>query len=223
MITIIVGLLGPTQLAVDVIYSVMIPLYYTIPLGFGLAGASRVGTLIGENRYRMARRLGDAILWFTLVMAMLLAILSYALKEYIPRLFTTDKDVINIAVKLSPLFCLFVIPQMLQGSLLGILRGIKRQGKSAIAVFIGPWLVSIPLACLLAFHPKIGLEIFGIWGGNNLGYYVMNIILLYLWVSFPWDRREDYQKDMRSGSSESANEEELLFNPNERTDETIIV
>merc|ERR1712242_583422 len=47
VITILVGLLGPTQLAVDVIYSTMIPMYFMIPRGFGMAGSSRVGTLIG--------------------------------------------------------------------------------------------------------------------------------------------------------------------------------
>ena len=189
LITIIVGLLGPTQLAVDVICSALIPMYYMIPLGFGLAGASRIGTLIGEKRHGMAKRVGNAILWFTLVMATLLAILSFVLREYIPRLFTSDPEVIGIAVKLSPLFSLFAIPHMMQGSFQGILRGIKRQSKSAVAVLIGLWLVGIPLACLLAFHPQIDLKIFGMWAGNNVGYYVADAILLHLWLSFEWDQK----------------------------------
>ena len=35
------GLLGPTQLAAHVVYATLLPLYYMIPLGVGLAGASR--------------------------------------------------------------------------------------------------------------------------------------------------------------------------------------
>ena len=223
VITIIIGTLGPTQLAADVIYSVLLPLYDKIPHGFGLAGASRVGTLIGENRYRMAKRVGDAILWFTLVISILLAILSYVLKEYIPRLFTSDQEVIDIAVQLSPLFCLFVIPHMMQISFQGILRGIKRQGKAAVAVLIGTWLISISLACLLAFHPKIDWGIFGMWTGNNVGYYVMDIMFLYLWCSFDWsrDRGKDGQMDTigRGNNSDSNNEEELLTDPQEYSDD----
>jgi len=194
VITLIVGLLGPTQLAADVIYSAMIPMYFMIPLGIGLAGASRVGALIGENRHRLAKQLGDAILSFTLFVASSLAAVSFLLREYIPRMFSKDQAVIDIAVKLSPSFCAFIVCHGLQGSFLGILRGIKRQGKSVYAVLIGPWLISIPLSCLLAFQPEIDWEIYGMWAGNNVGYYVMDAIFLYLWLSFDWNRGEELEK-----------------------------
>jgi len=191
LMTIIVGLLGATQLAVDVIYSTIIPLYYMLPLGMGMAGAARVGALVGENRYGMAKRVGNATLWFTLCWAVLLAVLSFALREYLPKIFTSNPSVIDVAVNLSPLFCAFVIPHQLQGSFQGVLRGIKRQGDSALAVLIGPWLISIPLACLLAFYPTIRWEIYGMWAGNNVGYYVMDAIFLYLWLSFEWSAYEE--------------------------------
>merc|ERR1712154_470069 len=103
--------------------------------------------------------------------------------------------------KLSPLFCAFIIPHGMQGSFQGVLRGIKRQGRSAIAVLIGPWLVSLPLACLLAFHPQIDWQIYGMWAGNNVGYYVMDAIFLYLWVSFDWDQGDEDGVTMEMTSS----------------------
>jgi len=119
--------------------------------------------------------------------------ISYLMREYIPMLFTSDPEVISVAVKLSPLFCAFIIPHGMQGSFQGILRGIKRQGRSVFAVLIGPWFISIPLACLLTFHPAINWEIFGMWAGNNVGYFVMDAIFLWLWVSYDWkkDVREE--------------------------------
>ena len=177
------------------------PLYYMITLGVGLAGASRVGTLIGENRFHLAKRLGDAILWFTLVETLVLCVISYCFRSHIPRLFTRNEEVIDIAAKLSPLFCLFVIPDGLQGSFQGVLRGIKRQGKSAIGVLVGPWLISIPLACILAFDPSINWQIFGMWTGNNSGYFVMDFIFLYFWITFEWDHADH---------SADSNELELL-------------
>lgn len=178
MITIIVGLLGPTQLAVHVIYATIIPLYYMIPLGLGLASASRIGTLIGEKRFDTARRLGNAILWFSLIEGTSLAILSFFIRRWIPALFTSNPDVIEIAAALSPLYCLFVIPDAMQGSFQGVLRGIKRQGRSSWGVLLGPWLTSIPLSCILAFTPAINWEIFGMWTGNNTGYWMMDAVFL---------------------------------------------
>lgn len=191
IVTILSGLLGPIQLAVHVIYVTILPLYYMIPLGIGLAGASRVGTLIGENRSRLARRLGNTTLWFTLCETLTLSSISFCFRRHIPRLFTSNPEVIEIAAALSPFYCLFVIPHGLQGSLLGVLRAIKRQGKSAIAVWIGPWLIGISLASSLAFSKRLNLQIFGLWIGNNSGYAVMDLILLYFWLSFQWDKGRD--------------------------------
>merc|ERR1719242_1646929 len=187
IVTLLSGLLGPIQLAVHGVYATILPLYYMIPLGIGLAGAARVGALIGENRFHLAKRLGNAILWFTLIETLILSAISWILREHIPRVFTSNQEVIDIAARLSPLFCLFVIPDGLQGAFQGVLRGIKRQGKSAIGVLIGPWLVSIPLACTLAFDPSINWQIFGMWTGNNTGYFVMDAIFLYFWLTFEWD------------------------------------
>lgn len=137
----------------------------------------------------LARKLGDVIMWCTLIVSTLIATLSFGLRSYIPRLFTSDQQVIDIAVQMSPLFCLFVIVDALHEAFFGILRGIKRQGQSVIGVVVGMWLVGIPLACVLAFYPPIDRGIFGIWIGNNAGYFLMDVVFLYLWVSFDWDQQ----------------------------------
>jgi len=193
VVTIIVGLLGPTQLAVHVIYATIIPLYYMIPLGLGLASASRIGTLIGERRFDLARRLGNAILWFSLIEGTSLAIGSFFIREWIPALFTKEPEVIRIAAQLSPLYCLFVIPDAMQGSFQGVLRGIKRQGRSSWGVLIGPWMTSIPLACILAFGAN--WEIFGMWTGNNTGYWMMDAVFLYVWASYKWEKEPEHNLD----------------------------
>jgi len=185
VITILTGLLGPDPLAVHVIYAMIIPLIYKLPSSLGMAGAARIGALVGQNRYEMARRVGSVILWIVLFESLLVASLSYFLRGYIPMIFSSDPKVIECAVKLSPLFCAFVIPHGMQGIFQGLLRGIKRQGRSVYAVVIGAWFISIPCAALLAFYP-LELKIYGVWAGNNIGYYVMDTIFLYLWISYEW-------------------------------------
>ena len=191
IVTFLSGLLGPIQLAAHVIYASMVPLYFMIPLGLGMAAASRIGKCVGENRYHLAKYLAIAILWFTLFETVVLSIISYFIRLYIPSLFTDNKDVIDVAVKLSPLYCLFIIPDAFQGSVQGILRGIKKQGKSVIGVIVGPYLITLPLACLLAFDPNINLKIFGMWIANNIGYFVMDAIFLYLVLTFNWNESKN--------------------------------
>ena len=187
IITLLCGLLGPIQLATHVVFAAIIPLYFMIPLGVGLAGASVIGKLIGQNRFDLARKMGNAILWFTLAESVLIGILSFIFRDKVPLLFTDNDEVIDIAKRLSPWFAVFVIWDAFQGSFQGILRGIKRQGKSVIGVIAGPWLITIPLACLLAFNPVIDLKIFGMWIGNNAGYCVMVCVFWYLWLTFDWN------------------------------------
>merc|ERR1712130_420620 len=143
IITILMGLLGATQLAVHVIFATLSDAAFVIPYGIAFAGASRIGTLTGENRLHLARRLGNVILCFTLFEGLIMAMVSFVVKAHIPRLFTSDPAVIDIATEFTPLFCLYVVLAAVYGSFQGILRGIKRQGKSAIAVVIGTWLIAI--------------------------------------------------------------------------------
>ena len=75
------------------------------------------------------------------------------------------------------------------GVMQGILRGIKQQRKTAIAVLIGPWLTTLPLAAILAFDKSINFKIFGLWIGNVVGYIVMDIIFFYILSTFKWHKK----------------------------------
>jgi len=191
IVAILMGLLGSNQLAVHVLYDTLLHFYYMIPTGIGLAGASRVGALIGQNKIMLAKRLGNSILGITLLEATFLAVLTFILKTYILQLFTSDASVMSIAVKMAPLFCTFVILDAMQGVSQCILRGIKQQSKYMFGVFAGPWLVAIPLGCLLAFVPEIEWKVFGMWTGNNAGYIVMVSWFLYLWIKYDWNEQKE--------------------------------
>jgi len=209
VITILVGLLGPNALAVHVVYAMIIPLVYKVPSSLGMAGASRIGALIGQNRHDMARRVGTTILWIVFFECVLIAAVSYLFREYIPLIFTTDPEVIEVAVKLSPLFCAFIIPHGMQGVFQGLLRGIKRQGRSVYAVVIGAWFISIPLAAILAFYPSLDLRIYGVWAGNNVGYYVMDAVFFYLWVSYEWNQNKQRHVGLLDGDHDRENIDRL--------------
>lgn len=219
IVAILMGLLGTNQLAVHVLYDTLLHFYYMIPTGVGLAGASRVGTLIGQNKIILAKRLGNSILWFTLIEGTFLAIFTFGLKKYILALFTSDSSVMSIAMKMAPLFCTFVILDAMQGVSQCILRGIKQQSKYMFGVFVGPWLVAIPLGSLLAFVPEIEWKVFGMWTGNNAGYMVMLSIFLYLWISYDWNENKETVAKVRVPGSvpEGASETEPLLQKSEST------
>eukprot|EP01083_Nonionella_stella_P031396 85990_1 len=201
LLTFLAGMLGQTQLAVHAIYATYLPLYYMIPLGLSIASAARVGTLIGEKRPMMAKRVSVWVLWFMTVFSIALGALSWILRRYLPLLFSRDSEIIDIAIKLNPLFCGMVIVDAIQGVFQGVLRGMKQQTKSAIGVLIGPWIITVPLSAWLAFDKHIDLKVFGIWTGNNVGYLVLDMIFVYIFVSYGWnesnstDPKEQKTKD----------------------------
>ena len=83
--------------------------------------------------------------------------------KFLVSLFTKDQDLINVCIPIVFALCFFQVFDGLQVALAGIFRGLKQTGIVMISNFIGYWLVSIPLGCLLAF--KYNMDLLGFWYG----------------------------------------------------------
>ena len=180
IITIFSGILGEYQLAAHVIIAQMENLLFMIPLGISVAGASRVGHLIGNNENVLAERLSMFVILFTMFVAGcivgILSMIHYFGIE-LPRLFSKDKDVIEIANGLFLLFCGLIINDSLQAVLQGILRGMRRQKRTAIICFIALYCCGLPLAVIFGFDFGLGMGVYGFWIAQNIGYFLFWFLL----------------------------------------------
>ena len=169
--------------------------------GLGLASASKIGSLIGKQKLKLARNVSIFAFILSTMESIILSLIFYIFRKQIPYLFTHDEYVIKYAIILSPLFVGMVLNDSFQGTSQGILRGIKKQNMSAISVLIGPYCISIPLACILGFKFNYGL--IGFWIALNIGYTTMNLFIVYVFITYKWSpntTKEDHKTKNRHSS-----------------------
>ena len=96
-------------------------------------------------------------------MGMLLVIqaLFITAKDPIIRCFTRDEDVFALSEKCFYIIVLAFIPDMIQGSMQGVIRALDQQRRASYIALAAFYLVSIPLAVLLVFVVEMGVA--GLW------------------------------------------------------------
>lgn len=193
----LIGLLGSTPLAANIVYISLVPLVYMVPCGLGLSTATRIGKLLGEKQHLLAKQISQISILIILIFGIVFGIVFYLFRNFIALMFisSTDVAIIELVVKVAPLFCMFLMVDGLQGQFQGVLRGMKLQSKSAVAVLIGSWVITIPLACFLGFYEKLGLK--GFWIAQVIGYGVLNILFSGIYLSYDWKEECD-EREMKS-------------------------
>jgi MATE family multidrug resistance protein len=126
---------------------------FMFPVGLSVAGATRVGNLLGAGRITGAAWASKvAVFSAGIVSAMLGCILFLTPHGTFPSLFAPDEaDLIQQTSRLMPLLSLYVFADGIQQALGGIIKGCGRQVVTMPIVVVSYWVVGIPLAYYLAF------------------------------------------------------------------------
>jgi len=175
--TMMAGWIGAAALAGHIIVLNLASLSFQIPLGIALAASVRVGNQIGAADLSGARRSAAVSLALGAGVMLCFGLLFATLAAELPRLYTTDVDVIALAALVLPIagaFQLFDGTQVVAG---GILRGAGRTHAPAFVNLIGFWGVSLPLSWYWAFRDGGGLE--GIWWGLVAGLVAVSLALVF--------------------------------------------
>lgn len=161
------GRLGEVPLAAHTIAINMAALSFMVPLGLAQGAATRVGNRIGAGDPRTAQRAA----WVSLAMGaafMCLAALTFVLlRDVLPRIYTTERVVLEAASAILPIAAAFQIFDGTQAVGCGILRGMGRVRPAMIFNLVSYWCLALPLGAWLAFSQGWGLA--GIWWGLVLG------------------------------------------------------
>jgi MATE family multidrug resistance protein len=177
--TLMAGWLGRAPLAGHQIVLNLASLSFMVPLGVSQGAATRVGNLIGAGDLAGMRRAVRAALLLS-VLVMSCSALAFALFRFeLPRLYSTDAQVVAISAQILPLAAAFQLCDGLQVVAGGVLRGMGRPDAAALANLLGYYLVALPLAYLAGFVWQRGLP--GIWLALALGLLVVALALL-VWV-----------------------------------------
>lgn len=175
-VALLIGHLGPVELAAHQIALNLAALSFQIPVGVAAAAAARVGNAIGRRDGEGARRSARVCLILGAGVMTVSASAFAFIPALLARLYTPDEAVIAVAAVLIPVAALFQIFDGLQVVGSGVLRGSADTRIPALLGLVGYWAVGLPLGWYFAFEGGRGPQ--GLWWGLTIGLAVVAVLLL---------------------------------------------
>ena len=174
---IILGILGETVVASHSIAINIASLFFMVPLSIGLASATRVGNLIGEQNPRQAKVASYTTIYMCILGALINSLIIIVFRTSRVGIYTTDLLVLDLAVSLLIFAAIFQIPDGIQMGALGGLRGYKDTFIPMILLFISYWIFAMPIGYFLTntgFNKPLGAA--GMWYGMIIGLSIFSFL-----------------------------------------------
>jgi MATE family multidrug resistance protein len=170
------GTLGAFPQAANQIAIKMAATTFMISIGIGVATTIRVGNQKGLKQFADLRRIAISNFLLIALIMSVFSILFIVFKGYLPLIFTTEKEVINIATSLLIIAGIFQISDGLQAVVLAALRGLQDVIIPTYITFVAYWIIGFPICYYLGLHTE--LRTFGIWIGLLISLTISAILLL---------------------------------------------
>lgn len=166
-VTLMMSTYGTITIAAHQIAINFTSLLYMLPLSISMGATILVGFEVGARRFADARQYSwlsvAAAVGFSFVSACIL----FFMREQIALLYTSDPQVITLAVQFLVFAALFQLSDAIQAPVQGALRGYKDVNITFIMALISYWVIGLPVGFLLATFTNF--EAFGYWIGLIAG------------------------------------------------------
>lgn len=171
MIALFLSPLGPTVIAAHQIVLNITSLFFMLPLSLGMALTLRVSFLLGAKEHHKAHLLSRSAIALALSIACVNAPILFFGRDLIAQLYTNDKDVQIIAAQLCALAAIFQVVDVVQVTMINVLRGYKDTKLPMFIMLFSFWGVCLPLGYVLTFkdwlHAPLGAQ--GFWTALIVG------------------------------------------------------
>jgi len=154
---------GVEVLAAQSILATLTNITFQIPFPLSIAASTRVANLIGATLVDAAKLTTRVAFFGAFIIGVFNVVLLSALKDYIPRLFTSDEEVVRLTSAVLPLCAAFQLFDALTALCNGILRGIGRQHFGGYVQLFCYYVIAMPISFGTTFGLNWGLE--GLWTG----------------------------------------------------------
>jgi MATE family multidrug resistance protein len=172
---IIVGMIGPAQQAAHQIALNIASISYMMVGGLGAAATIRIGNQLGRRDIPMLRLAGQSLFHITLAMMVLTMILLIGLRNFLPEFYNSDPEVLQYTAVLMIAAGIFQLPDGLQATTLGALRGVQDVNIPTIISFVAYWVIAVPMCYFLGITQEMGP--LGVWIGLTIGLVLASIAL----------------------------------------------
>ncbi|HEY0108413.1 MAG TPA: MATE family efflux transporter, partial [Fibrella sp.] len=139
MIALFLSPLGPTVIAGHQIVLNATSLVFMMPLSLGMALTLRISFLLGADEAAKARLLARSALYLAGIITLINAPLLFFGREFIATLYTEDLDVRRAAVQLFTLAAIFQIADVIQVTMMNVLRGYKDTAIPMLIALFSYW------------------------------------------------------------------------------------
>jgi multidrug resistance protein, MATE family len=174
---IFIGWIGNAELGAHTIALQYAGLTYLMVTGIGTAATVLAGNYLGEKNRELLHMLIKNVLIIAIFYEVITALIFLLFNNQMPHLFLADKEteMIGLAIILLRFAAVFQIPDGIQSTLQGVLRGVQ-DVKFPMWISIGVH-YAITLSCgyVLAFYFHFG--IYGMWMGFVLGLSTLALLL----------------------------------------------
>lgn len=167
ILTLATGQFGSTYLATQSILMTITSTTFQLPFPIAIAASTRVANLIGAGLVDAAKTCARVAAAAGVAVGILNVTLLGALRYQLPRLFTTDEDVIALVASVMPVCAIMQFVDCLAAISHGLLRGTGKQEFGGYANLVCYYVVALPLAFGTAFG--LGWKLYGLWFGVSVG------------------------------------------------------
>lgn len=185
--TVITGVLGRTQLAVNSVLFNTLALVYMLGLGVGVAATVRVGNELGAGNPTAAKRAAYISVTLGGVVSTFSGIMFLIFRHEIGKIFTTKREVIDGIAEVCYIAGPLLFFDLLMVASSGILKGLGRQLVGAVTNFVSYYIIGIPLAVYLALYG--GLEVMGVWTGLAVADFIQLTVFLLVIFCTDWKKQ----------------------------------
>ncbi|CAG8194997.1 unnamed protein product [Penicillium olsonii] len=174
ILTLASSYLGTSELAAQSILATISSITWNIPFPLSIAGSTRVANLIGATLVDAAKTSAKVTLCGAAIVGLFNMVLLSTLRSYIPRLFSSDPEVVEIVAQVLPLCAAFQLFDALAANCNGILRGLGRQEVGGYIQLFLYYVIAMPLSMSTTF--VLGWGVMGLWTGVALALGLVSLI-----------------------------------------------
>lgn len=169
------GKFGKEQIDAHGIAITLASFTYMFASGISSASTIRVSNFAAENNRAEVKKAGNMAVVLVLVCMGFFAIIFTMFNHALPKLFTDDKDILDLTSSLLLIAAVFQLFDGLQVTSIGMLRGMEDVKFPTYITLIGYWILALPLAYFLGF--TLNLKVIGIWWALTFSLVFVGVIL----------------------------------------------
>ena len=156
---------------------------YSLPVSVANTATIIVAYHVGAKNYKLAKSYTALSVALGVISSGVAGLIVLLFDTQIPYLYSTASGVIDLTAHLLIFAIGFALCDSFASALAGVLRGYKKVVPICLAMFVGYYIVGIPVAYYLVFTKGVGID--GLWIGWIIGLavYALGVLGYYLNLS----------------------------------------